>query len=53
MHDNGIIHRDIKPSNILVNLSDDDTVKDLNIADFGFAVRYELGESLPGIADGR
>lgn len=41
MHNHGVIHRDIKPSNILVNLNDDNNVEDLNIADFGCAVRYE------------
>ena len=53
MHDNGVIHRDIKPSNILVNLNEDGNVKDLNIADFGYAVRYEQGESLPSMVSPR
>ena len=53
MHDNGVIHRDIKPSNILVNLNEDGNVKDLNIADFGYAVRYEQGESLQSMVNPR
>lgn len=35
LHDAGVIHRDLKPENLL--LRDEDGVKRLKLADFGFA----------------
>lgn len=35
LHDRGIVHRDLKPENVL--LAEEDGVKRLKIADFGFA----------------
>ena len=37
-HDINIVHRDLKPENILVA---SDTITDIKIADFGFAVKSE------------
>ena len=44
MHRNDIIHRDLKPDNILINSNSNEDKIDLRLADFGFAIEYEVGK---------
>lgn len=36
-HVKGIVHRDVKPDNIFLTISDDDSIKDVKVLDFGIA----------------
>mmetsp|Transcript_34634 Transcript_34634/g.69966 ORF Transcript_34634/g.69966 Transcript_34634/m.69966 type:complete len:781 (-) Transcript_34634:3058-5400(-) len=44
MHDRGVAHRDLKPQNLLLVSKDDDA--DIKVADFGFAKRVHVPNSL-------